>query len=330
MAAVQRAATRARGCHHSGSHCCTAHQRDGDSESGKLVKAVDEANVPTFGAQELPVFVQAPTGRAATRMLFNPPPGWPPVPQGWRPPLGWQPDPSWDAIPYGWPLWVVDPVHESRRRRRLGVAATGGAVLALIMLTTLVAEVVDSGKNAVAPRTVAQAASSSATRLLTADQPAAGMQAGEQTGSTPASPSSNEPLGTAAGVAPTQQPAPEVLASASGGLTASPTAVVPLPPAQTSPQRESAAPPLVAPTRQARTRTPRPSAAPTRTLTRTARPTSPAKPRPTASPTTTAPQGVYYKNCTQAREAGVTPIYRGQPGYASHLDRDNDGVACEN
>lgn len=38
---------------------------------------------------------------------------------------------------------------------------------------------------------------------------------------------------------------------------------------------------------------------------------------------------VYYKNCTEARNAGVTPIYRGDPGYASHLDRDNDGVACE-
>jgi len=37
----------------------------------------------------------------------------------------------------------------------------------------------------------------------------------------------------------------------------------------------------------------------------------------------------YYANCTEAREAGVTPLYRGDPGYASHLDRDGDGVACE-
>ncbi|WP_254699247.1 excalibur calcium-binding domain-containing protein [Rhodococcus sp. SGAir0479] len=29
-----------------------------------------------------------------------------------------------------------------------------------------------------------------------------------------------------------------------------------------------------------------------------------------------------------ARAAGAAPIYRGQPGYASKLDRDNDGVAC--
>lgn len=38
---------------------------------------------------------------------------------------------------------------------------------------------------------------------------------------------------------------------------------------------------------------------------------------------------VYYKNCAAVRSAGKDPIYRGQPGYASHLDRDNDGIACE-
>lgn len=38
---------------------------------------------------------------------------------------------------------------------------------------------------------------------------------------------------------------------------------------------------------------------------------------------------VYYKNCTAAREAGAAPIYRGDPGYRSQLDRDGDGVACE-
>ncbi|MBS4207487.1 excalibur calcium-binding domain-containing protein [Bacillus sp. FJAT-50079] len=38
---------------------------------------------------------------------------------------------------------------------------------------------------------------------------------------------------------------------------------------------------------------------------------------------------VYYKNCSAARAAGVTPLYQGEPGYASHLDRDGDGIACE-
>ncbi|KAB7791341.1 excalibur calcium-binding domain-containing protein [Bifidobacterium leontopitheci] len=38
---------------------------------------------------------------------------------------------------------------------------------------------------------------------------------------------------------------------------------------------------------------------------------------------------VYYQNCTAAREAGAAPLYRGQPGYSSKLDRDGDGIACE-
>ncbi|MGD9985502.1 excalibur calcium-binding domain-containing protein [Pseudonocardia sp.] len=37
----------------------------------------------------------------------------------------------------------------------------------------------------------------------------------------------------------------------------------------------------------------------------------------------------YYKNCDAVRAAGKAPILRGQPGYASHLDRDNDGIGCE-
>jgi len=44
---------------------------------------------------------------------------------------------------------------------------------------------------------------------------------------------------------------------------------------------------------------------------------------------TSTSTSVYYANCTAARSAGVTPIYSGQPGYRSALDRDNDGVACE-
>lgn len=39
--------------------------------------------------------------------------------------------------------------------------------------------------------------------------------------------------------------------------------------------------------------------------------------------------GPFYRNCSEARAAGAAPIYRGQPGYAEHLDRDGDGIACE-
>ncbi len=41
------------------------------------------------------------------------------------------------------------------------------------------------------------------------------------------------------------------------------------------------------------------------------------------------PTNVYYKNCTDAKNAGAAPVHVGQPGYGSHLDRDGDGIGCE-
>lgn len=41
-------------------------------------------------------------------MRYNPPPGWPPAPEGFAPEPGWQPDPSWPPPPPGWQLWVSD------------------------------------------------------------------------------------------------------------------------------------------------------------------------------------------------------------------------------
>lgn len=38
---------------------------------------------------------------------------------------------------------------------------------------------------------------------------------------------------------------------------------------------------------------------------------------------------IYYPNCAAANAAGAAPIYRGQPGYSTKLDRDGDGVACD-
>ncbi|OBA73813.1 excalibur calcium-binding domain-containing protein [Gordonia sp. 852002-10350_SCH5691597] len=50
------------------------------------------------------------------------------------------------------------------------------------------------------------------------------------------------------------------------------------------------------------------------------------------APTTTSDSGggsAYYASCAAARAAGAAPLYSGQPGYSSKLDRDGDGVACE-
>lgn len=42
-----------------------------------------------------------------------------------------------------------------------------------------------------------------------------------------------------------------------------------------------------------------------------------------------APASAYYANCAAAKAAGAAPLYAGQAGYSTSLDRDRDGVACE-
>lgn len=54
-----------------------------------------------------------------------------------------------------------------------------------------------------------------------------------------------------------------------------------------------------------------------------------AAPAPFVAPAPAAPAAVYYKNCTEARAAGAAPIYKGSPGYGTHLDRDGDGIGCD-
>jgi hypothetical protein len=44
---------------------------------------------------------------------------------------------------------------------------------------------------------------------------------------------------------------------------------------------------------------------------------------------TAATRNVYYANCAAVRAAGAAPIRYGDAGYASHLNRDGDGVGCE-
>ena len=71
------------------------------------------------------------------------------------------------------------------------------------------------------------------------------------------------------------------------------------------------------------TPTPAPNSTPRSTPQRTQPAPAPRQQAPVA------PSGAYYKNCSAARAAGAAPLYRGQSGYRSTLDRDNDGVACE-
>jgi hypothetical protein len=61
-------------------------------------------------------------------------------------------------------------------------------------------------------------------------------------------------------------------------------------------------------------------------------PSSGVTPSPSTEPTSPSP-GVadvaYYENCSAAYAAGVSNIPAGAPGYRPELDRDQDGIACE-
>jgi hypothetical protein len=64
----------------------------------------------------------------------------------------------------------------------------------------------------------------------------------------------------------------------------------------------------------------------------TKKPTQKPTTKPTTRRTTTKPPvtDVYYANCDAVRAAGAAPIHAGEPGYSRKLDRDGDGIACEN
>ena len=49
----------------------------------------------------------------------------------------------------------------------------------------------------------------------------------------------------------------------------------------------------------------------------------------TSKTTTPKASGKGYRSCAEAREAGAAPLLKGDAGYSSKLDQDDDGVACE-
>lgn len=49
----------------------------------------------------------------------------------------------------------------------------------------------------------------------------------------------------------------------------------------------------------------------------------------TSISTSTLTTVVRYASCAEARAAGAAPMREGEPGYRQELDRDGDGVACE-
>lgn len=98
-------------------------------------------------------------------------------------------------------------------------------------------------------------------------------------------------------------------------------------PSPTPPSPTPALSPSASPTPSPAVSTTVPAPKPT-----TKKPPAPArttKAPPPPPPPDDEPDDVYYANCDEARDAGAAPLYRGDPGYRSGLDRDKDGVACE-
>jgi hypothetical protein len=64
---------------------------------------------------------------------LNPPPGWPPVPDGFVALPGWQPDPSWPAPPPGWQLWIPDDDPPAHARSPRNQSMSGLAIASLVL-----------------------------------------------------------------------------------------------------------------------------------------------------------------------------------------------------
>jgi hypothetical protein len=65
------------------------------------------------------------------------------------------------------------------------------------------------------------------------------------------------------------------------------------------------------------------------TTSTTARPSATTTTEKVTTTSTTSAVATSYANCSAVKAAGKAPLYEGQPGYSSKLDRDGDGVACE-
>jgi outer membrane biosynthesis protein TonB len=109
-----------------------------------------------------------------------------------------------------------------------------------------------------------------------------------------------EPTTTARSATPTAKPS--AAASKPAGLLSMPPTTKPAKPATTKPTARNTTKPKPKPTNK---------------------PTTKPKPKPTT-------EAAYYKNCDAVRAAGKAPIHRGDPGYSRKLDRDGDGIGCEN
>ena len=138
-------------------------------------------------------------------------------------------------------------------------------------------------------------------------------------------PSTGSVAGVAEGTVTTQLPGAAALASAGDPITLGEAAAPPVPAAVPTAAPTAAPAAVEEPVADApRVDAPRPLVA----APRAAAP-APAAAAPAAPAQESGGSSAYYANCSAAKAAGAAPLYRGDAGYRSALDRDGDGVACE-
>jgi hypothetical protein len=103
--------------------------------------------------------------------------------------------------------------------------------------------------------------------------------------------------------------------------------------------QNTAPPPTEAPPTSLHPVMPVPAAPPSTVAAPTSPPATDPPPPPATDPEPVVTDGptaavddpghVHYDDCDAARADGAAPVYRGDPGYRTDLDRDNDGAACE-
>jgi hypothetical protein len=113
-----------------------------------------------------------------------------------------------------------------------------------------------------------------------------------------------------------------------------PVAQAPNPPAREVPAPEPAIQPMPPTGRGSPVEQPPPGAtrtgddpAPPKTTTKNPGSGAAGEATKAAAPATSAT--VYFQNCNKARRAGAAPLHSGDPGYSTKLDKDGNGIACD-
>jgi hypothetical protein len=101
------------------------------------------------------------TGERLMARDFNPPPGWPIPPEGWRPPPDWYADPDWPPAPEGWIFWVER--EPEKKKLRFGRAYLAAAALVALIIVVAIGNSFGSAKS---PDPLAGSPSSTATATL--------------------------------------------------------------------------------------------------------------------------------------------------------------------